>query len=404
MNNAIPVRFLDRTTPPTIFTLILLAGISTLAMNMFLPSLPGMTVYFDTEYSTMQLAVSLYLAGNALLQLVVGPVSDRYGRRPVILFGLGVFVAASLGCIFAPTIEIFLLLRVIQSIVITGIVLSRAAVRDMVPQDQAASVIGYVTMGMAVAPMLAPAVGGALDDVFGWQASFWLLTGLGAAIWWLTWRDLGETAVPRPMTLTAQIREYPELLKSRRFWGYALSAAFTSGAFFAYLGGAPYVGTNVFNLTPASLGLFFGSPAIGYMAGNFVTGRYSVRFGINAMIIWGAALSAGGLLIAMLLFLAGYDSVWVFFGFMVFVGIGNGLVLPNATAGMLSVRPHLAGTASGLGGAIAIGGGAALSVLAGRMLERGDGALPLLYLMVVTAALSMVCAIYTVRRERVVAA
>ncbi|WP_099826596.1 multidrug effflux MFS transporter [Oceaniglobus indicus] len=402
MENPVRVRFLDRTTPPHIATLILLAAISALAMNMFLPSLPGMTDYFVTDYATMQLSVALYLAGNAVLQLVIGPVSDRMGRRPVILFGGAVFILASVACIYAPSVEIFLALRVVQAIVITGLVLSRAVVRDMVPQDQAASMIGYVTMGMAVAPMLAPALGGALDDLFGWKATFWVLAGLGVLVQILVWFDLGETAVTRPASLSAQIREYPELLMSRRFWGYCLSAAFTSGAFFAYLGGAPYVGTEVFGMSPATLGYWFGAPAIGYMVGNFITGRYSVRFGINAMIVTGAFLSAGGLLTSLAIFLAGYGNELVFFGFMIFVGLGNGLVLPNATSGMLSVRPHLAGSASGLGGAIMIGGGAALSVLAGVLLAAGEGATPLLWLMGLTAACSLVTALYTVRRDRVV--
>ncbi|WP_226779454.1 multidrug effflux MFS transporter [Oceaniglobus trochenteri] len=400
MSNTVKVRFLDRTTPPHLVTLILLAGISALAMNMFLPSLPGMTAYFETDYATMQLSVAFYLVGNAVLQLFIGPISDRYGRRPVILFGGGVFIVATLACIYAPTIEIFLALRVVQAIVISGLVLSRAVIRDMVPQAQAASMIGYVTMGMAVAPMLAPAIGGALDSAFGWKASFWVLVAMGVFVQWLVWKDLGETAAVSTTSLREQMREYPELLGSRRFWGYCLTAAFTSGAFFAYLGGAPYVGTNVFGMDPATLGLFFGAPAIGYMVGNFITGRYAVRHGINAMILAGAILAAGGLFAALVLFLLGLGGPLVFFGFMISVGLGNGMVLPNATSGMLSVRPHLAGTASGLGGSIMIGGGAALSVLAGIALETGHGALPLMWIMAGTAALSLAFALYTVRRDR----
>ncbi|NCO20608.1 MAG: multidrug effflux MFS transporter [Rhodobacterales bacterium] len=398
----VPVRFLDRTTPPHIATLILLAGISALAMNIFLPSLPGMARYFDTDYATMQLAVAFYLTGNAVLQLLIGPVSDRFGRRPVILFGGGVFIVATVACIYAPNVEVFLALRVVQAIVISGLVLSRAVIRDMFPQNQAASMIGYVTMGMAVAPMIAPAIGGALDATFGWQASFWVLAGLGVLVQLLVWYDLGETAAKSTSSLADQVRQYPELLTSRRFWGYCLTAAFTSGAFFAYLGGAPYVGSVVFGMDAATLGLFFGAPAIGYMTGNFITGRYAMRYGIDAMVLAGALLSAGGLTLALFVFLLGFGGPLAFFGFMIFVGLGNGLVLPNATAGMLSVRPHLAGSASGLGGAIMIGGGAALSVLAGILLEGRGSALPLIMLMVATAGLSCLCAAYTVRRRKIV--
>ena len=394
------VRFLDRTTPPHILTLILLAGISALSMNIFLPSLPSMTAYFDTEYRIIQLSVALYLGVNALLQVIVGPISDRYGRRPVVLVTTAIFVLASIGCVFAPTVEIFLVFRMMQAIIVAGLVLSRAVVRDMVPQAQAASMIGYVTMGMSVAPMVAPSIGGVLDGIFGWKASFWALALLGGLVGWICWRDLGETMVTRATSFRAQFAEYPELLASRRFWGYCAAAAFASGAFFAYLGGAPFVGSQVFGLEPAILGLYFGAPAVGYMLGNYLSGRFSVRVGINAMILWGAILSAFGLIVSTLIFLAGFGTVGVFFGFMTFVGLGNGMVLPNATSGMLSVRPHLAGTASGLGGAIMIGGGAALSALAGALLTPGSGALPLLLIMSVTALSAVASILFTIRRER----
>ncbi len=394
------VRFLDRTTPPHIFTLILIAGVSALSMNVFLPSLPKMTVYFDTEYRLIQLSVSAYLLCNAILQIIVGPISDRYGRRPVILYGFALFALATLGCIYAPTIEVFLVFRMLQAVVVVGIVLSRAVVRDMVPQDQAASMIGYVTMGMAIVPMIGPAIGGLLDEAFGWQANFWLLFALGLATLWVCWRDMGETATERSTSFAAQFRQYPELLMSRRFWGYCLAAAFGAGAFFAYLGGAPYVGSEVYGLEPGTLGIYFGAPALGYFLGNWVSGRYSVRYGINRLIVVGTVLTSMGLAVSLTLFYAGLGSVNIFFGFMTFVGLGNGLVMPNANAGLLSVRPHLAGSASGLGGAIMIGGGAALSALAGALLQPGRGAYPLLWIMFLSSTMAVICITYVLQRER----
>ncbi|MEP2030951.1 MAG: multidrug effflux MFS transporter [Paracoccaceae bacterium] len=394
------VRFLDRTTAPHILTLILLASISALAMNIFLPSLPNMTDHFQTDYRLMQLSVAIYLAVNAVLQVFVGPISDKFGRRPVILWGLGLFLLATLGCLYAPSAEAFLFFRMCQAVVAVAMVLSRAVVRDMFPQDQAASMIGYVTMGMAVVPMLGPAVGGVLDEVFGWQANFWALFVLGALIFWLTWNDLGETAIKSGKTLVAQFGEYPELLRSPRFWGYSLSSALSSGAFFAYLGGAPFVGSEVFGMSPSVLGFFFGAPAVGYLVGNFLTGRYAARFGVNKLVFWGCSLNFFGVGLSLLIFMAGYGTVLSFFGLMTFVGLGNGLSIPNATAGMLSVRPHLAGTASGLGGAIQIGGGAALSALAGALLTPETGAFPLLYIMLITAGLAVVCIRYVIYREK----
>ena len=394
------VRFLDHTTAPHIATLILLASISAMAMNIFLPSLPNMTDYFQTDYRLMQLSVAVYLGVNAVMQIIVGPISDKFGRRPVLLWGLGLFLLATLGCLYAPSAEVFLFFRMCQAVVAIAMVLSRAVVRDMYPQDRAASMIGYVTMGMAIVPMISPAIGGVLDEAFGWRASFWALFGMGALTLVLTYADLGETAAKSGRTLGQQYREYPELLRAPRFWGYSLSSGLSSGAFFAYLGGAPFVGSEVFGMSPSTLGIYFGAPAIGYFVGNFLTGRFATRFGINAMIQWGCGLCSFGLGLSLLIFLAGQGSALVFFGLMTFVGLGNGLCIPNATAGMLSVRPHLAGTASGLGGAIMIGGGAALSALAGALLAPETGALPLLWIMFITSALSVVCIRYVVFREK----
>jgi DHA1 family bicyclomycin/chloramphenicol resistance-like MFS transporter len=393
------VRFLDNRTPPHIFTLIVLTGIGALSLNVFLPSLPQMALHFETDYRLMQLSVALYLAVNASLQIVIGPISDRFGRRPVLLTALGIFLVATLGCIYAPTVEVFLACRMVQAVIVATLVLGRAIVRDIHPQDQAASQIGYVTMGMAVVPMIGPAIGGLLQEAFGWQSNFWLLLILGAMVMALAWRDLGETARAKSTSFRAQFAEYPELLGARRFWGYSLAAAFASGAFFAYLGGAPYVGSEVFGLTPSTVGFFFGAPALGYFFGNWISGRFSVRVGINRMILWGTLLSAGGLVMSLILFTLGFKTHWVFFGFTTFVGLGNGMVLPNAISGSLSVRPHLAGTASGLGGAIMIGGGAALSALAGALLTGGNGAFPLIWIMLVTSLLAVGSIVYTIRRE-----
>lgn len=394
------IRFLNRRHPPHIATLILMAGLSALVMNIFLPSLPNMTVYFQTDYRLMQLSVALYLAASAALQILIGPIADKVGRRPVALWGMALFMAATLGCLFAPSAEIFLAFRMCQAVIVVCMVLSRAVVRDMYPQDQAASMIGYVTMGIAVVPMIGPAIGGVLDEWFGWQANFWLMLLLGVGTMALIWADLGETGGKSGLSLAAQFAEYPELLRSPRFWGYSMASALSSGAFFAYLGGAPFVGTEVFSMTPGMLGLFFGAPAIGYFLGNYLTGRFAVRFGINRMVLWGCLFCSLGGLLSLLVMLAGAGSPISFFGFMTFVGLGNGLSIPNATAGMLSVRPHLAGTAAGLGGAMMLGGGAALSALAGALLSPQTGAFPLLWLMLITSLLGTVTIVLVILRAR----
>lgn len=394
------IRFLDRRTPPHIGTLILMTGTSALAMNIFLPSLPNMTVYFQTDYRVLQLSVALYLGTSAILQLFIGPFADKLGRRPVTLYGVVLFLLATLGCIFAPTAEVFLIFRMCQAVIAVCMVLGRAVVRDMYPQDKAASMIGYVTMGMAVVPMLGPVIGGVLDEIFGWQANFWLLFAIGVLMLWLIRYDMGETGGKSGLTLAQQFGEYPELLRSPRFWGYSLAMALSSGAFFAYLGGAPFIGTDVYALEPSALGFYFGAPALGYFLGNYLTGRFSARVGINLMILWGCILCLIGIATSLAITYAGIDSHFTFFGLMTFVGLGNGLSMPNATAGMLSVRPHLAGTASGLGGSIMLGGGAALSALAGALLTPETGAFPLLWMMLITAILSILSIILVIMRQR----
>lgn len=375
------VRYFDSTTPPHISTLILMVGVSTLAMNIFLPSLQGMAEYFEVEYRVMQLSVALYLGMNAFMQLIVGPISDRFGRRPVVLGGVILFMLMTLGCIYAPNATVFLFFRMAQAVIVTAMVLSRAIIRDMVPAEEAASMMGYVTMGMAVIPMIAPGIGGVLDTIWGWQASFWLMFLTGILLFVICWKDQGETSVRREGGFKRQIQDMPELLASPRFWGYAISSALTAGAFFSYLGGATFVGEELFGMSKIKLGFFFGAPAVGYMAGNFISGRYSVRVGINRMIGIGTVLGSFGTGLSLLLFQLGFSSEYIFFGFMTFVGLGNGMVIPNATAGALSVRPHLAGSASGLSGSIMLAGGAALSALAGALLTHETGAFPLLWMM-----------------------
>lgn len=377
-----------------------MAGVGALSLNVFLPSLPSMAEHFGVEYGLMQLSVSLYLATTAIVQIAIGPISDRFGRRPVVLVTVSIFVAASVGAVYAPSFTAFLICRLLQTSIATSFVMSRAIVRDMVPQDQAASMIGYVTMGMAVVPMIGPAVGGVLDDAFGWQASFWVLAAGGVILGLLAYFDQGETAKRREGGFAAQIKEYPALLTSQRFWGYCLAAAFASGAFFAYLGGAPFIGSDVFEMEPSELGFYFGAPAIGYMVGNGISGRFAVRVGVNRMVLTGALITVAGMVLLLTLDLAGFHHPTVFFGFMIFIGLGNGILMPSANAGMLSVRPALAGSAAGLGGAFMIGGGAALSVIAGFILGPGTGARPLIILMLMTTLASVACALWVMRRSK----
>ena len=392
--------FLNRETQPSMLTLVLLASISALAMNSFLPSLPNMAEHFGSSTALMGLSVGVYLGTSAIFQILVGPLSDRIGRRTVSLWALIIFSVVSISCVYAPNTFVFMFLRALQAIAACTFVVARAVVRDTTETQASGSKIAYISMGTAICPMFGPALGGLLDGWFGWEANFWFIGGLGFFILLIAYFDLGETVPENTQGFRQQFSEYPELLLSRRFWGYCLASAFGAGAFFAYLGGGPFVGSIVYNLSPEMLGLYFGAPAIGYFFGNFLSGRFTIRFGIDAMILWGLWIIFSGLSLSMVCSYVGYGTVETFFGFMIFVGLGNGLTIPNATAGMLSVRPHLAGTASGLGGAMMIAIGAALSTLAGAFLVPGSNEMPLLMLMWFSSLSGVAVIIYVRQRNK----
>lgn len=398
-----PIVWLDRRTAPHAVTLVLLTGISSLSMSVLLPSLPSLAAHFNADFGIVALAVSAYLGLTAVLQLLFGPLSDRYGRRPVLLISYALFLVATVGCMFARTIEVFLLFRMMQAAVAAGFALSRAVVRDMAPPAQAASVIGYITMGMSLVPMLGPMLGGWLDETFGWQSVFVFTFVSGALVLALMVFDLGETNMTPSASFAAQFATYPELLGSQHFWGYALTAAVASGAYYALLGGGSWVATHLLGMGPTAVGLSFGFVSAGYLVGNYLSGRFSVSMGINRMMLVGSLVSACGMIIAILLFAFDIVTAASFFGPTVLVGAGNGLLLPNANAGLVSVQPHLAGSASGLGGAMMIGMGSILSVFVGLMLGPETGAWPLLGTMLATAVLAVITSLRVMRLPPVLA-
>lgn len=401
MTDFAPARFLDRHSQPHIVTLILLASIGAVTMNMFLPSLPAMATHFNTSTATMGLAVGVYLGASAVFQILSGPLSDMIGRRPIVLWSLAIFIAASVAINFAPNLTTFFILRALQAVAGTTMVLSRAIVRDTTSTEKAGSRIAYVTMGMSIVPMISPAIGGYIETHFGWQGNFWMLGLIGAMCFAIAFMDQGETAPSTSKNAWAQFQQYPALLTSQRFWGYCLASSLGSGAFFAYIGGAPFVGSVIYGLSPQQLGLYFGAPALGYFVGNFLSGRYSTRFGIDTMVTCGLLITLFGLTMSFAISAASLGSAKAFFGFMTLVGLGNGMTIPNATAGMLSIKPELAGTASGLGSAIMIGGGAALSAIAGLQLQSATSDLPLIELMLVSVFAGLLCILYVMHRNKV---
>lgn len=385
---------------PHILTLVVATAAGPLAMNVFLPSLPAIARHYQADYSVVQLMVAVYLASTAVLQLGIGPLSDRFGRRRVMLASFAIFIAGTFASLYAPTIEALLACRVLQAFSAAGMVLSRAIVRDTVGMDEAASRMGYITMGMALAPMVGPVIGGFLDQYYGWQSTFVLTLGYAVVATAVIWNDLNETNLSPTSSFVAQFRAYPELLRSRRFWAFTLTAGFTSGAFFAFLGGGPYVATEMLGLGPMDYGLYFMLVSIGYMVGNFMSGRYARRLGVNRMMLSGNIVSTAGTISSIVMFASGFNHPIALFGPVALLGVGNGLTLPSANAGLVSVRPHLAGSASGLGGSLQIGSGAALAVIAGWLLTPQSGPYPLLVVMSVSAACAIGATLFGMSVDR----
>jgi len=391
----------QRPQPPATIILVLIGSIGSLGLNIFVPSMPAMADYFQTDYRIIQLAVSLYLGGMALIQFCVGPLSDRYGRRPVLLACFSIFIVSTAAAIYAPNIQFLLVCRVFQACSAAGIVLSRAVVRDTVTRlDEAASKIGYVATGMSLVPMLAPTLGGMLDEMYGWKSTFVLMLAAAILALTITWFFLPETNHRRSSSMMAQIRGYPQLLGSPRYWGYTLAAGLSSGAFFAFLGGAPYIATQILGLSPSVYGMYFAILAAGYTLGNFSSGRFSRYIGINRMMFIGNSLACIGIALSIVLFALGFDHAVTLFGPVVAVGIGNGMTLPNAGAGAVSIRPQLAGSASGLSGTLQLGTGALLSFIAGATLSAESGPYPLLWVMLISSALALAATAFVMYIDR----
>ena len=350
--------------------LIAVAAVSPLGINLYLPSMPGMTVALGVDYAAVQFTLSVYLAAVALGQLVIGPISDRYGRRPVLLGGLLMFVLGSVVCMLAPSIGVLNVGRVIQALGgCAGIALSRAIVRDLYDRTQAASMIGYVTMGMAVAPMVAPTIGGLLEALHGWRAAFGFLALFGFGTLAVVYVLLHETNPWRGATAGPQklLDGYGKLFRIPAFWGFALTAGFSSSAFFSFVGGAAYVVIDLMGRTPVEYGLYFGIVSVGYIIGNFLSGRFVAKVGPPQMIRLGAVLAFAAVLLTG--FLYALDNMQPAFLFLptMFLGMGNGLVMPSCIAGAVSVKPEVAGAASGLAGSIQIGFGAVVAPIVGAL-------------------------------------
>ncbi len=350
--------------------LVVLAAIGPMALNLPLPAVPGLARYFETDPGTIQLTITLYLAGMAVAQLVLGPLSDRYGRRPVILGALAVTAAMSLFAALAASAAMLILARVLQSFgASAGQVIGRAIIRDVFDKDRAASMIGWVTMAMVVAPMISPSIGGLMSETIGWRWVFAATAVIAAVTLALAAIRLPETrAVVSSPTVGQLLRDARDLVRNRMFLGYLLIGALSSVTFFSFVGGAPHATVTLMGQSSTAYGLWFMVNACGYMLGNAVCGRYAARFGSDRLIRWGSVMMLVMALVQFAIALAGWmvHPVWLFLP-QAAIAFANGLQLPGAIAGAVSVRPEAAGSASGFVGFSQMGLGALAAQASGTL-------------------------------------
>ena len=381
--------------------LIAMAGISSLSLNILVPAIPGLATKFAADPASVQLAVSLYLMGLATAQLVFGPLSDRFGRRPVVLAGLALATMASTAAIFAASIASLVSARIAQSLgASSGQTIGRAIIRDLYDREHAASMIGLVTSVVVLMPMVAPLIGGILDTLFGWEAIFVFAAIVSFTVFAWAALALPETRKLSPASGQRHFRaDLAALAASPRFFGYALCAGLGSAPFFSFLGAAPHVVVTLLGRTSAEYGLWFFVPSIGFMAGNFAVSRLTARFGIDALIWWGIALTIIGCLLNVLVYVAlpGWEMATIFLPQIV-IGVGNGLLLPTSIAGAVSIRPQVAGTASGATGFIQMAIAAAAAQLGGNVIAHAPDAMPMLLLMLMFGITTAIAVWTLVRR------
>lgn len=348
-------------------------AIGALSIDMTVPSLPATGQSLGARPATVQLTVTLFLAGFALAQLVHGPLSDRVGRRRVLLGGLVLYVVGGLACGVAPSVGLLVAARLLQALGAgSGPVVGRAVVRDLYEPERAARVLGYMGTAMAVTPILAPIAGGVIHVTFGWRAVYLTLAGLGAAFLGLAALLVPETIrrrdpdALRPRRLATNAAD---LLGDRTFLGYVLVLSLMFGGQFAFISGSSFVLIDVLRVAPDVYGLCFALVAFGLMTGSFLAARLAQRIGIDRLITAGASLGAvAGCLMAALAW-SGVWTVPAVIGPMYAFAVGVGVVLPTTVAGAIGPFPQKAGLAAAVLGFVQLTAAAAYGILVGRLYD-----------------------------------
>lgn len=353
--------------------LTFMVALGPISTDLYLPSLPAIGADFGVDNAEVQLTLSVFLAGFAFSQLVYGPLSDRFGRRPVILGGLALYLLATLICAFAPGIEVLIFARFVQAVgACVGPVLGRAVVRDIYGRERAARMLSYMGVAMALAPAFGPILGGFLEVWFGWRANFAALAAFAVLTMAGALATLPETNQWKSPDATRPghiVGNYLSLLRHRSYLGYVIIVACTYSGIFSFISGSAFVLIGVLGLSPDVYGFCFATIVIGYMIGTFCSGRLTVTLGLERLIQLGTTVQVAGGLAGVGLQLAGIVTLPAIVGPVVIFMAGTGLAMPNALAGAIGPFPRIAGSASALLGFCQMG----LAALVGIAVGHGSG-------------------------------
>jgi MFS transporter, DHA1 family, multidrug resistance protein len=376
--------------------LALLTAVGPMSVDLYLPSLPQIGRVFDAAVPQVQLTLSGYLLCFAVGQIVYGPVSDQVGRKPVLLTALSLYVAVCLGCVFATSIEMLIALRCLQALGVAGApVLARAMVRDLYHGVRAGRELARMGSITALAPVVAPSLGGVLQAAFGWQAAFVAMAALGLGAILLVMRFLPETmnrpAVAGALSLSSIVRNYGIFLRHRTYRLYLAIVAASYGGLFAWISGSSFVLQDLYALSPLVFGLVFAMATLGYGAGTLLAAKLVGRIGIDRTIVCGGfALAAGGLAMAAAVAL-GATSPFALVAPMALYLCGLGLAMPQSMAGALMPFPERAGAASSLLGFLQQAIASSIGIVVGQML--GSSALPLALVIATMGCLALALAL-----------
>jgi len=383
--------------------LVAMTGVAPISLYLLVPALPVLASTFGRDISIAQMTVSLYMVGIACSQIIMGPLSDRFGRRPVLLAGLGLMVAASAGCIFAETLPQLIAARFLQALGgATGMVVSRAIIRDLYSRDRISAMISLVIAVMMIAQMLSPLTGGLLETAFGWRAIFYVITAASLIIAVAIALTLPETRRDRAEGSGGFRGDVGRLFTSRAFIGYVLCQVLASQIIFAFAGGGPYIVVTQVGRSSAEYGAWFATTGFAYLIGNLFCVRFAPRHSLEKLIWFGLALQFLGALLNLVWGIAGLNQApsWLFGTQMVM--FANAFVMSNSAAGAISVRPEAAGTASGAMGFLQMGIGSLVSQFGAYLGGHFGTPVPL---NIAIVALSAACAstmIFLVPRRDVV--